>query len=138
MTFYRVASLALAVIFAAVGILFMTLPDGVITFFNTISSPFGMPDSPLTGFNFYLVLAAGYMYVVTVLAFMMYRFPEKIHFPLLLTHAKFASSVLALALFLFQTGCLIYITNFIVDAFIGFLALGFYLKMRRDPNCISS
>ncbi|HQT92489.1 MAG TPA: hypothetical protein PL001_10740 [Candidatus Kryptobacter bacterium] len=135
---YRAISLSLSAIFALVGILFVAAPDAVIGFFNALSSPLGMAQSPPAGFNFYLILAGGYMYVVAVLAFMMYRFPKNIYFPLLLAHAKLASSVLSLGMFLFQSGYLIYITNLIVDWLIGSLATAFYMKMRRTRNWASS
>jgi len=134
MKFYRPISLALSVIFALVGILFVAAPDAVIGFFNSLSSSLGMAQSQPSGFNIYVILAAGYMYVVAVLAFMMYRFPENICFPLLLAHAKLASSVLSLGMFLFRSGYLIYITNFIVDGLIGSLATAFYMNMRRTRN----
>ena len=138
MKFYRPISLALSVLFALVGILFLTMPDSVNSLFNELSPSLGMAQSPPIGFNIYVILAAGYMYVVAVLAFMMYRFPENIYFPLLLAHAKLASSVLSLGMFLFQSGHLIYLTNFIVDGLIGSLATAFYMNMRRTRNWASS
>jgi hypothetical protein len=86
---------------------------------------------PVQGFGFYHILAVGYMYLVTLLAFFMYRHPEDMRFPLLLTHAKLASSILSLALFLFHERYLIYITNFIVDGFIVILVFFFFLKIKR-------
>ena len=127
MTFYRAVSLALSVIFALVGILFLAMPGPVIDFFNALSSNLGMAQSQPTAFNFYVILAAGYMYVVAVLAFMMYRFPENIYFPFLLAHAKLASSVLSLGMFVLQSACMIYAANFVVDGLIGSLALAFYV-----------
>jgi hypothetical protein len=138
MKFYRAISLSLSAIFALVGILFVAAPDAVIGFFNSLSSSLEMAQSQPSGFDFYVILAAGYMYVVSVLAFMMYRFPKNIYFPLLLAHAKLASSLLSLGMFLFQSGYLIYITNFIVDGLIGSLATAFYMKMRRTRNWASS
>ncbi len=45
--------------------------------------------------SFFGVLAAAYMYVVTVLAWLMYRFPREKAYPMLLANAKFASSALS-------------------------------------------
>ena len=90
-----------------------------------------MPGSPATGFSFYLILAVSYMYLVTVLAFFMYRHPGNKYFPQLLAHAKIASSILSLGLFLFHAHYLIYLTNFIVDGFIGALVMTLYIKMKR-------
>jgi hypothetical protein len=128
---YKTISLVLMLLFAATGILFLVLPDMAIEFFNTLSSSLGMLQAPLTGWNFYLILAAGYMYLVTVLAFLMFRRPDNPYFPLLLVHAKLASSVLSLAFFLLQTHYLIYLANFIIDGVIGSVVLALYLKMRK-------
>ncbi len=115
-------------LFAVTGILFLAIPDKVLVFFNTLSSSFGMAQSPVIDWQFYLILAAGYMYLVTVLAFLMYKHPENRYFPLLLIHAKLASSLLSLAFFLAQSHYLIYLTNFIIDGVIGGAVLVLYLK----------
>ena len=81
------------------GIIFGTMPDGVIAFFNNLSKPLSLPGCPEAGFNFYLILAVAYMYLVTVLAVMMYRFPGNKYFPILLINAKLASSIISFALF---------------------------------------
>jgi hypothetical protein len=131
MKIYKILSLVLLLLFAATGILFLAIPDRVMDFFNAISSSIGMQPSPVVGWNFYLILAAGYMYLVSILAFWMYRRPQDPRFPLLLTHAKLASSVLSLAFFLLHGHYLIYLANFIIDGFIGSLVLSMYLKMRK-------
>jgi len=128
---YKAVSLLLCIIFAIVGLLFLFLPDGVISFFNTLSNSFGMPVMPVEGTGFYTLLATGYMYLVTVLAFMMFRKPEVSYFPLILIHGKFATSILSLALFIFHNQYLIYITNFIVDGIIGIIVLIFYLNLKK-------
>ena len=134
MKYYRPVSLILCIIFAAVGLLFLFGTDIVLTFFNNLSSHLGMQTSPVNDLGFYPLLAVGYMYMVTVSAFLMYRHPENKAFPLLLTHGKLASSILSLALFLVHERYLIYITNFVVDGFIGVIVLLFYLKMNRDTQ----
>ncbi len=126
---YKTLSLILMALFAATGMLFLLIPDRVLGFFNTMSSVWGMAQSPLTGFNFYLILAVGYMYVVSIMAFLMFRHPGNRTLPLLLTHAKFASSILSLALF-FQANYLIYLANFVVDGLIGCVVLTMLLKTR--------
>jgi ABC-type Co2+ transport system permease subunit len=68
------------------------------------------------------------MYLVTVLAFLMYKNPENRYFPLLLIHAKLASSLLSLALFLAHSHYLIYLANFVIDGIIGGAVLWMYLK----------
>ncbi len=132
MRIYRAVSLILMLLFAMTGILFLCFPDAAIAFFNTLSPSFGMPQSPSSGWDFYLILAVGYMYLVSILAFLMFRHPENRHFPLLLVHAKLASSILSLALFLLQAHYLIYLANFAIDGVIGIVVLTMYLKMRRE------
>ncbi len=128
---YRPLSLFLAAVFAIVGIVFLVIPDGVLQFFNSISPAFALPQAPTAGHGFYLVLAAAYMYVVSVIAFMMYRSPRNRAFPLLLVHAKLASSVLSISFFFFQSRYLICLTNFLVDGTIGSVVLGIYLTIER-------
>ena len=130
MRMYRAMSLALMLAFAATGLLFLLSPDTAIGFFNSLSASFDLPQAPDNGWDFYLVLAVGYMYVVTFLAFMMFRHPDNRSFPLLLANAKLASSVLSMALFLLQAHYLIYLANFAVDGTIGIVVLTMYLRMR--------
>jgi len=135
MKLYRLISITFAVIFAIVGMLFLLMPDAVIVFFNTISTFVGMPVVPTAGFNFYVVLAAGYMYIVTVLAFLMYRNPKNAQLPFLLAQAKIASSFLSFLAFVFVHHCLIYVSNFVIDGIIGGIALTFYLKLKKEKEC---
>jgi hypothetical protein len=130
MKLYRSLSLVLAAIFAITGLLFLFIPDSVVYLFNSLSPFLGMVQSPVTGFTFYLILAVGYMYLVTVLAFLMFRNPGNRYFPMLLAQAKLASSILSLGLFVFQANYLIYLANFIVDGLIGSVVIVFYFKMR--------
>lgn len=131
MKLYRLISLALAVIFALVGLIFLFMPNGVLSFFNDISQYLDMPLSPVQGVNFYLILAVGYMYLVTWLAYFMYRYPADRRFPLLLANAKLASSILSFYLFWLQQPYLIYITNGVIDGSIGIMVLFFYWKMKK-------
>jgi hypothetical protein len=130
MRMHRLLGLAMTVLFAATGVLFLFFPDNVLGLFNTVSSWWGMTQSPLTGSSFYLILAVGYMYMVTLLAFLMFKHPEDRHFPFLLANAKLASSVLSLALFLFNAHYLIYLANFVVDGLIGTVVLVLYVNAR--------
>ena len=128
MKLYRPISLTLVFLFAITGLLFIVIPDKVLILFNHFSPSIGMPQSPVSGFSFYLILAAGYMYLVTILAFLMFRHPDNRQFPMLLAHAKLASSVLSLILFLVQSHYLIYLANFIIDGFIGLVVAYLYFK----------
>ncbi|KUG02786.1 hypothetical protein ASZ90_019862 [hydrocarbon metagenome] len=128
---YKLISLSLAGIFAMVGFIFLFMPNDVLNFFNYISKYLNMPLSPVQGINFFLILAVGYMYLVTLLAFFMYRYPEDRRFPLLLVNAKLASSILSFYLFFLHQPYLIYITNGIIDGSIGVLVLLIYLNMKK-------
>ena len=131
MKIYKSTSLILMLLFAVTGVLFLVIPDKVLILFNTLSSSWGMLQSPVSTWSFYLILTVGYMYLVTILAFLMFKHPDNRYFPLLLTHAKLASSILSLALYLLQAHYLIYLANFIIDDVIGIIVLSLYLKMRR-------
>lgn len=124
--------LVLMLLFAITGTLFLGLPDKVMVFFNDLSSTFGLPQSPVSSWNLYLILAVGYMYVVTALAFLSFKHPGNPYFPLLLAQAKLVSSILSLALFLLQAHYLVYLVNFIIDGVIGIIVLFLYLKVRRN------
>lgn len=127
---YCSISLAMVIIFVVVGFIFLLLPDEVIGFFNQISLYIGMASLELTTVNFYLILAVAYMYLVSVLAFLMYRNPTEKIYPLLLAHGKLASSSLSLLFFFSRGQYLIYLANFIIDALLGLLALYLYRFVR--------
>jgi hypothetical protein len=131
MKIYRPVSIVLMLLFAVTGLLFLFIPGQVLNLFNGVSASLGMPQSPVTGLSFYLILAVGYMYLVTVLAFLMYRHPENKYFPQLLAHAKIASSVLSVTLFLLDAYYLIYLANFVIDGFIGALVAILYFKQGK-------
>jgi hypothetical protein len=130
-TAYRGFSLLLAIVFALVGLTFLLAADGVLAFFNQLSHYVGLPASPTQGTGFFLILAVGYMYLVTLLAYLMYRHPDDAWFPALLTHGKLASAVLSLGLFLFHRRFLIYLTNGLVDGLLGFSVLTLSRLRRR-------
>ncbi len=131
MKLYRPVSLLAVVMFALVGLIFLFMPNEVLVFFNTASRYLGMPESPVQGVDLYLALAVGYMYLVTLLAYLMYRNPNNRSFPMLLANAKLATSLLSLYLFLMHQPFLIYITNCVVDGLIGLVALFFYLQIKK-------
>ncbi len=131
MKYYRTFSLLMVIIFAIVGFIFLFFADGVLEFFNSIATYTGMKLSPVQGVDFYLILAVGYMYLVSLLAYMMFKHPDNPYFPLLLTNAKLASSVLSLCFFILHQPYPIYLTNCIVDGLIGLLVLYFYLKIKK-------
>jgi hypothetical protein len=126
---YRIFSLGLAVVFALVGGVFLFLPRGMLAFFNGVSHRLGMSPGPAES-SFFGVLAAAYMYVVTILAWSMYRFPGEKIYPLILGQAKLASSLLSFAMFFFQAPWLITLVNGIVDGGLGLVVLMMFLRVR--------
>ncbi len=128
---YKLFGLTAAIIFAVVGMIFLFFPDVALTFFNGMSGYFGLPPSPLQGTGFYLALASAYMYVVTLLAYRMFRYPEQRIYPFLLAQAKLASSFISIYLFLKHQPYLIYFANFVVDGFIGITAI-YFMKMKKQ------
>ena len=131
MRLYKVFSFTVAAIFAVVGLIFLFFPDWALIFFNSISGYLRLPQAPLQGTGFYLILASAYMYLVTLLAYLMYRHPEQKIYPFLLVQGKLASSVISIYLFFMHQHYLIYLANFIIDGFIGIVALYFFLKMKK-------
>ena len=134
MRYYRPVSLIMAVTFALVGFIFLFFADGVLVFFNQVATLTGMKFSPVAGDDFYLILAAGYMYIVTLLAAMMFRHPANHWFPLLLTNAKFASSLLSFSFFILHQPYPVYLTNAIVDGLIGVLVLTMYRQVKKGQG----
>jgi MoaA/NifB/PqqE/SkfB family radical SAM enzyme len=131
----RLTGHLLAGTFAAVGMIFLILPGRVLAAFNWLSAGIGLPAAPTRGYAFYLALAVAYMYVVTLLAWMMARRPSERVYPWLLVHAKAASSLLSLLLFAVDQQYLIYIANFVVDGAIALLVFGLCLRRgaHHDP-----
>jgi hypothetical protein len=129
MKYYKKLSITMAIVFAIVGLLFLIAPDRVLSSFNSISNAIGMKEAPLNGMGFYLILAAGYMYLVTLIACLMYKYPENKYFPLLLANGKMISSFLSLIMFVSHQPYLIYMVNFIVDGIIGSIVLIFYFLL---------
>ena len=130
MKLYRAAALGLTAGFLVVGALFLAIPDGVLTLFNRLSEHLGLPEAPPLGHPFFLVLASGYMYLVSLLAWLMFKHPENKVFPFLLVQGKLATSLLSLGFFLAHRPFLIYLANFLVD---GLIAAGVWWlsKLRK-------
>ena len=120
---YQISARVMAVVFAIVGLLFLTSGGGVLRFFNSLSAGLNLEQAPVDATDLFLVLAVGYMYLVTLLAWLMARHPENRFFPMLLMNAKFASSFLSIAFFMFHHQYLIYVTNGVVDGCIGVFVL---------------
>ncbi len=100
-------------------------------FFNRLSHFLGLPQSSVPDFNFYIVLAVAYMYLVALLALLMYWHPKNRYFPLLLANGKIASSLLSFYLLIIHQPYMILIVNCVVDGLIGIAAFMFYKKIKR-------
>jgi hypothetical protein len=125
---YQIVGLTLSVIFAIVGIVFMVIPAQVVSFFNAVSLQCGLPASPTQGEGFFLILAVAYMYLVSMLAFMMYKNPGNSLLPVLLINGKSASSIVSILFIIVHGAALIYIVNAITD---GSIAVGVFLLNRK-------
>ncbi|NPV69858.1 MAG: hypothetical protein HPY55_04300 [Firmicutes bacterium] len=144
MRYYRPISLTGALAFVAVGALFLIRPDQAIAFFNRQAGHVGMPglpladlrltELPLSGLNFYVVLAVAYMYLVALLALAMFLHPGQRLYPLLLAHGKLASAALSFYVFFSQLRALIFLVNGVVDGLIGLVALYFYFGLRSESR----
>lgn len=130
-TIPRRIGLALFLVFAAVGLLFLLAPAGVLRFMNAMGRAAAMGEIPVSGAGFYQGLAVGYMYAVTLLAWLMFRNPAARVFPFLLANAKLASSLLSFGLFCLHRPYFIYLANGVVDGLIGILALVIHRTLRR-------
>jgi hypothetical protein len=128
---FKTTSLMFAIVFSGVGLIFLLMPGGVIGFFNSISRPLGMKLAPHTGYQFFLILAGSYMYLVTLLAWLMFRYPEVKTYSFLLIQAKAVSSLLSLLFFIFHQPFLIYLTNGLVDGAIAILIFVLYSRMLK-------
>ena len=128
---YRAASLVALAGFAGVGLAFLFMPDQALAGLNGLGERLGLPAGPVQGRDLYLSLAVGYMYVVALLAWLMFRNPRVAMFPLLLTHAKLATSALSFYLAVSDAPYMMYLANGVGDGLIGLAALAFYLRVRR-------
>jgi len=126
----RISGFVLAGAFAAVGLVFLLIPSGVVSFFNRISAPWGFPAAPAEGPGLYILLAVSYMAVVTALAWGMARRPADLIYPRLLALAKIVSSVLSLGFFILRAGTFVVLVNGVVDGLIGL----FVLWLSRPPK----
>ena len=131
MRIYRSCSLAMAVTFAAVGLVFLFWPETVLDFFNRISPQPGLASAPAHPGTFFPILAVAYMYLVTLLAWLMFRNPRHTLLPLLLAQGKFASSILSLLFFFGRAPYLVCLANAITDGSIGALVMWLYFLQKK-------
>jgi hypothetical protein len=133
----RAAGVILAGAFAAVGLVFLLIPSGVVAFFNRISAAWGFPAAPAEGPGLYVILAVSYMVVVTALALGMARQPGNIAYPRMLALAKISSSVLSLGFFVLRAGTFVVLVNGVVDGLIGLFVLWLSRPPKKDRDAAS-
>jgi hypothetical protein len=115
----------LALAFAVVGVLFVAIPDGVLDAISDLGDEIGdFARAPETVERLWLALAFAYMVVITGICLTV-QFDVVRYRPLLLVLAagKAASSLAALAYFLFDQDVFIYLLNFLVDGSLVGIAL---------------
>ncbi len=122
---YRTIALALAAIFAAVGVVFLLAPHVVLDALGSLAALVGRPATRPgdVGGGLFRALAVAYMYVVTLLAWKMFRQPAEPVWPTVLAHAKLASAAVSLVLFVGHAPYLVYAANGVVDGLIGVAVL---------------
>jgi len=136
MKLHRAIGLILAVSFAMVGLIFLFIPGQVVVLFNDLSQSWGMTPAPPFEPGLFHILAVAYMYVVTVLAYFMWRRPKDVLAPLLLANAKLASAAISLGMFVIVDGYLIFLVNGIVDGFLGIVVAVLYLRLFKGAGNI--
>jgi nitric oxide reductase large subunit len=115
----------LAVSFAVVGILFITVPSGVLNVISDVGEWLGNDTrAPHTQEDLWLALSFAYMVVITGVC-LVAQMDVVRYRPLLLVLAagKTASSLGSLAFFLIDEHVFIYLLNFLVDGFLALLSL---------------
>lgn len=120
---YRAASGVLCAAFIVVGAAFLLVPARLLAVFDAWSRRVGLATSAGEPGELYVVLAVAYMYVVSLLAWSMYRHPEDPRPARLLVHAKAASAALSFAVFCFRQPHLVLLVNGIVDGAIAGLVV---------------
>ena len=123
----------LAVTFAVVGLLFITVPSGVLDVISDVGEWFGNETrAPHTQEYLWLALSFAYMIVITGICLVAQADVVRYR-PLLLVLAagKTASSLGTLAFFLIQEPVFICLLNFLVDGFLALLALALFVIAGR-------
>ena len=122
----------LAASFAVVGILFIAVPNGVLSVISDLGDDIGsFTRAPETVERLWLALGFAYMVVITGLALVISLDPRRYR-PMLLVLAagKAASSLAAGGFYAFDREVFIYLANFVVDASLAAIALGCFALLR--------
>lgn len=129
----------LAATFIAVGVLFIALPGPVTDTLTDFGDWFGdFAEPPEIGMRLWLTLAFSYMVVIAGICLIAQADPVRFRpLILLLALGKTASSLTALAFFIFQDDVFIYLLNFLVDGSLVLVALWLWLlsgRIGRSPG----
>ncbi len=143
MLLYRATGLVFAVAFAVVGLLFLLAPGVVQAAVGQAGQAVGLPGLPDGDVQsgLFRALAVAYMYVVTLLAWMMFRRPAEPLWPGLLAQAKLASAAVSFLLLVFHGRYFAYAANGVIDGAIGVVALalrGFASSTRSAGSATGS
>lgn len=115
----------LAASFAAVGVLFIAAPDGVLNALSDLGDSLGdFTQAPETSVQLWLAL--GFAYMVAITGICLVAQADVVRYrPLLLVLAagKTASSLASLGFYLFDADVFAYLLNFLVDGFLALLAI---------------
>lgn len=115
----------LAASFAAVGVLFIAAPDGVLGAISDLGDSLGdFTQAPETSVQLWLAL--GFAYMVAITGICLVAQADVVRYrPLLLVLAagKTASSLASLGFYLFDADVFAYLLNFLVDGFLALLAI---------------
>ena len=130
---------ALAVVFAATGLLFFLFPDGTIRFLDAVGRPLGFPDAPVSPLRFWLSLAVAYMVLVTLLAAAIARDPRD-RAPLMpiLAAGKATSSLTCLGYFVGAASAFVYLLNALVDGSLALVVLAAWGAVRLTDEAGSA
>ena len=115
----------LALSFAAVGILFIAVPNGVLDTISDLGDSIGsFPRAPHGTEQLWLALGFAYMVVITGICLVAQADVVRYRpFLLVLAAGKTASSLASLGFFVFDQDVFIYLLNFLVDGFLALAAL---------------
>jgi hypothetical protein len=91
----------------------------------------GLAPAPARPGSFFPILAVAYMYLVTLLAWLMYRKPHNALLPMLLAQGKFASSILSLVFFFGRAPYLVCLANAVTDGLIGALVIWLHFLQKK-------
>jgi hypothetical protein len=115
----------LALGFAAVGILFIAVPNGVLDTISDLGESIGsFPRAPHGTEQLWLALGFAYMVAITGICLVAQADVVRYRpFLLVLAAGKTASSLASLGFFVFDQDVFIYLLNFLVDGFLALAAL---------------